>query len=170
MALEDLANFGQLVSAIAVVISLVYLALQVRQNTASLRSEAYGRALDRISEMQGRFSSDPVFAGLWARASADVGSLTPAERIRAMWALYEVFGAFEFMYLQHSVGALPEEVWQRWSRTIAWWFSNPGIAAMWCARPAPFTQSFTAYVEREARDAQADPGAQQRWTAYLRGS
>ena len=170
MTLEDLANVGQVVSAIAVVISLAYLALQVRQNTASLRSDAYGRALDRISEMQGRFASDPAFARLWARGASDVSALTPVERISAMWALYEVFGAFEFMYLQHTVGALPEEVWQRWSRTIAWWFSNPGVASMWRGRPAPFTESFTGYVEREALHAEADPDAQQRWTAYLGGS
>jgi hypothetical protein len=170
MALEDLANIGELVSAIAVVISLAYLALQVRQNTASLRSDAYGRALDRISEMQGRFASDSGFTTFWARGALDAAALTPAERIRAMWALYEAFGAFEFMYLQHALGALPDEVWERWAKTTAWWLSHPGIRTMWHARPAPFTASFTAYVEREAMAAGADPEAQQRWVAYLRGS
>ena len=41
---------------------------------------------------------------------------------------------------------------------------------MWRGRPAPFTESFTAYVEREALHAKPDSDAQQRWTAYLGGS
>jgi hypothetical protein len=43
--LETLANLGEFVSAIAVVVSLVYLAYQVRQSTHSLRTENYARAL-----------------------------------------------------------------------------------------------------------------------------
>jgi hypothetical protein len=38
MSLNDLANLGQIIGAIAVVISLIYLALQIRQNTNAVRS------------------------------------------------------------------------------------------------------------------------------------
>ena len=41
--LETLANVGEFVSAVAVVVSLIYLAFQVRQNTASLRTESHAR-------------------------------------------------------------------------------------------------------------------------------
>ena len=36
MTLEDLANFGEVIGAIAVVISLVYLAIQIRQNSTQI--------------------------------------------------------------------------------------------------------------------------------------
>ena len=38
MSLTDLANIGQVIGAIAVVISLIYVALQIRQNTNAVRS------------------------------------------------------------------------------------------------------------------------------------
>ena len=38
MNLNDLANIGQVIGAIAVVISLIYVALQIRQNTNAVRS------------------------------------------------------------------------------------------------------------------------------------
>ena len=38
MSLNDLANIGQVIGAIAVVISLIYVALQIRQNTNAVRS------------------------------------------------------------------------------------------------------------------------------------
>jgi hypothetical protein len=40
MSLNDLANLGQVIGALAVVISLIYVALQIRQNTAAIRSAA----------------------------------------------------------------------------------------------------------------------------------
>ena len=38
MSLNDLANLGQIIGAIAVVISLIYVALQIRQNTNAVRA------------------------------------------------------------------------------------------------------------------------------------
>jgi hypothetical protein len=38
MTLNDLANLGQIIGALAVVISLIYVALQIRQNTNAIRS------------------------------------------------------------------------------------------------------------------------------------
>jgi hypothetical protein len=37
MSLEDLGNIGEIAAAICVIISLIYLALQIRQNTRWLR-------------------------------------------------------------------------------------------------------------------------------------
>ena len=38
MSLEDLGNIGEFVAAVAVVVSLIYLAVQIGQNTRSLRA------------------------------------------------------------------------------------------------------------------------------------
>ena len=63
------------------------------------------------------------------------------------WAFYEMFGAFEFMYHQFQAHALPAEVWERWSATLSWWISMPGVQAWWRAKPAPFNSTFSAFVE-----------------------
>ena len=51
MTLEDLGNLGEFVAAIGVIASLVYLALQIRQNTASLRSSTH-QQLAQLSVVQ----------------------------------------------------------------------------------------------------------------------
>jgi hypothetical protein len=40
MNLNDLANLGQIIGAAAVVVSLIYVALQIPQNTNAVRSAA----------------------------------------------------------------------------------------------------------------------------------
>jgi len=168
--LETLANLGQLVGAIAVVVSLVYLAYQVRQSTESLRTENYARALERVAAMQARLSSDAAFSAIVTRGAIDPLRLTAEERVQFTWTFYEMFGAFEFMFHQSESGALPREVWQRWSDTLAWWISLPGVRAWWLARPAPFSASFTSHVDERLQTGLPDPAAAKRWSAYLRGS
>jgi len=148
----------------------VYLALQVRQNTQSIRTENYGRALDRVAAMQSALSRDTEFSQFFARGVTDVSRLTPAERIQFTWAFYEAFGAFEFMFSAERSGALPGEVWQRWSATVVWWLSFPGVRSWWHHRPVPFTPSFTAWVEEILRSDSADPVAARRWEDFLRGA
>ena len=167
--LETLANVGEFVSAVAVVISLIYLAFQVRQNTASLRTENYARALERVANMQARLSSDAAFTTIVARGAADPARLTATERMQFSWTFYEMFGAFEFMFHQSESNALAAEVWQRWADTLSWWMSLPGVRAWWAARPAPFSASFTRYVEEQLQKGPSDPGATGRWITFLRG-
>ncbi len=58
MDMQSLANFGEVVGAIVVVLSLIYLAVQVRQNTQAQRTENYSRALDRLAAIQSMLGQD----------------------------------------------------------------------------------------------------------------
>jgi hypothetical protein len=155
---------------VAVIVSLVYLALQVRQNTQSLRTENYGRALDRIAAMQSQLSRETELSRFFSKGVADPSLLTPAERIRFTWALYEAFGAFEFMYDAAKSRALPEEVWVRWSSTVMWWLSFPGVQSWWRHRPVPFSASFTSFVEDILRENVFDRASTRRWQAFVAGT
>jgi hypothetical protein len=95
--------------------------------------------------------------------------LTPLERLRFSWALYEMFGAAEFMYLQFRQNALPAAVWGRWEATLVWWLSPPGMAAWWVARPAPFAEGFEVFATRILRERRMDPAVLARWQGFVAG-
>ncbi len=50
MTLEDFANVSEILGAIAVVATLIYLSLQVRQNTRAVRTDAYHKATQQLWE------------------------------------------------------------------------------------------------------------------------
>ena len=106
--LQSLANIGEIVGAVAVVVSLVYLAVQVRQNTKAQQSENFSRALDRIAAMQATLSQDSETAVIFSNGVSDTATLSPRERLQFTWAMYELFGAFEFLYLSSRQNAIPE--------------------------------------------------------------
>jgi hypothetical protein len=168
--LQDLANLGEFISSVAVIVSLVYLAIQVRQNTASIRTENFARALERVSAMQSLLFENGELARLQAQGVLDPCTLTPKERLQLTWWLSEAFGAFEFMFHQAQSGALPDEVWSRWSATTAWWVSFPGVQAWWQSRPTPFSQGFTSFVDGLIRDGGFDSEAVKRFNKFLAGT
>ena len=170
MQLQDLANLAASVSSVAVILSLIYLAIQVRQNTASIRTETFARALERVSAMQSVLFENGDLARLQAQGVLDPSKLTREERLQLTWWLSEAFGAFEFMFHQAETGALPDEVWNRWSATAAWWVSFPGVQAWWHARPTPFSPSFTAFVDTLIRNGKFDLESAHRFDRFLAGT
>ena len=165
--LESLANLGEVIGAIAVVVSLIYLAIQVRQSTHAQRTENFSRALDRVAAMQAALSQDSETSAIFSRGVADPSKLTPKERTQFTWAMYELFGAFEFMFLASKTNSIPEEVWERWSAAVGFWLSFSGVQAWWGARPIPFTNSFTSYIDALLEDNPADTGFRARYEAFI---
>lgn len=115
MDLQSLANIGEVIGAVVVVLSLVYLAIQVRQSTQAQRTENYARALERLAAMQSVLGQDDEISLVFSKGVVDSSKLTPQERVRFTWSLYEAFGAFEFMFHASKTDAIVEEVWSRWS-------------------------------------------------------
>ena len=169
MDLDSLAKLGEFIGGFFVVVSLIYLAHQVRQNTRSLRSENYARILERMSDVQSRLSGDSELNRIVAVGAEDAEQLTRAERLRFSWAMYELFGAAEFMYLQYREKALPQSVWDRWEASLVWWLSHPGMQAWWAAKPAPLAVEFQQFGDELLRTRQMNPETVTRWRSFIAG-
>lgn len=167
MELQDLANIGEFVSGVVVVITLAYLALQIRQNTKSLRMENYARALDRLATMQASLARDGDMAVLISRGAEDGSSLSPRERLQFNWFFTEFFGALEFMFHAAEDRALPDAVWGRWAYAAAFWLSLPGVRSWWHNVPIRFTPGFTAFIETVLTDDSYDPALIRRFGDYI---
>jgi len=163
--LDQLASIGELLGGVGVILSLLYLAFQLRDHSRGLRSESYGRSLDRLARMQERFAEDSDFSKIYNKGLANPESLSVEERIRFTWGCTEMFGDFEYMHYQHRQGDLPEEIWHRWRETIKFWLSFPGIRAWWHGKPSPFSIEFSSFVEDCIRDGYQPerPGAWPNW-------
>ena len=165
--LQTLANIGEIIGAVTVVLSLIYVAVQIRQSTQAQRTENYSRAMDRIAAIQSSLSQDDELSRIFSKGVLDTTNLTSQERLRFTWSLYEAFGAFEFMFHTSKTDAIPEEVWKRWSAAVAWWLTFPGVQNWWTSRPTPFTDSFTLFVESLLEDNPTDVDSSQRYQEFI---
>ena len=152
MELNELANIGELLGGIGVILSLMYLAFQLRDQSRGLRSESYGRSLDRLARIQERLSEPSDFSRNYNQGLTKPQSLSVEERINFTWACTEMFGAFEYMHYQHSQGSLPDKIWSRWHETIKFWLTFPGVQAWWHGKPTPFSEDFCLLVEKSIKE------------------
>jgi len=110
--LQDLGNIGEFVGALGVVVSLVYLARQMIQNTQSVRAASFNSMVQNSIRLLEHSFRDPEFAAFLAKAEADPSSLTESERVRwdsYMTAVWRHFGNLQYA---NRVGTLDKQMWQ----------------------------------------------------------
>ena len=82
MTLQDLGDIGERVGAIGVVVSLVYLAIQIRQNTRSVRSASFQEAIRDVIAITDALGTDEELSRIYWKGLADFESLEQDERRR----------------------------------------------------------------------------------------
>jgi hypothetical protein len=156
MSLEDLGNIGEFVAAVAVVISLIYLAVQIRQNTAQtrqnirvVRASAFQNITDRVTRWNDSLAGDPELARIYASGLLDPRSLNDVERIRFETHAGNAFRHWEDIFLLRRDGLVDDEVWE--ARKAQWkvFFAEPGMKWIWGRRKASMVSSFQAFIDTE---------------------
>ena len=62
MSLSDVGNMAEAVAAVAVVVSLVYLAIQIQQNTKAVRASSYQEVANGVTDFQSSLAQNEGFS------------------------------------------------------------------------------------------------------------
>jgi hypothetical protein len=147
MTLGDLADIGELVSSVAVIISLVYLAMQVRSNTETSRTTTYQAIVSDFGAVNSSVASSPELSGIFSEALERYQDLEPNDQARMSQLFYMTFRCFENIFYQHRKGYLEEELWIGWARLMVTYFRRPGFQAWWRLRRDVFSDKFAKFLE-----------------------
>ena len=109
MTLQDLANLGEVIGAIAVIISLIYLAVQIRENTQAMQREATQDIIRSLNEQLRFVIESPDLAALYLKASERPEELTAEERFRFQSVVTFSFTIFELALGYHRDKMLSDE-------------------------------------------------------------
>ena len=167
MNLEQFSQVGEVIAAIAVVVSLVYLAIQLRQNTEQMRSQAF----DLVTGQRTRFLRPLVDNGelsrIVTRGLGAVERLDASEYFRFGMYLYGLFVDLELGFKKWRAGQLGEEEWRAWEAAVLWWLRTPGAAAWWKTAPTGFTPTFITYIDGLMEQPDPEPDKTSRIVAML---
>ncbi len=148
MTIQDLGSIGELVAALATVVTLAYLAIQIRQNTASLRTAAELDLSQQIAMFHARISAQPDLARIWDAAASDFESLGPDEVRRLRWLVAELFLIYEGQYQVFRSGHINEMSWGAKRDVMLGLLENPKISEWWENRMTPFSEEFFREIEK----------------------
>lgn len=124
MNLENFANLADIVSSIGVVVSLIYVSVQIRQNTRAQKAATYNTLTSNTVAILSPFLAEPEITEFIVRVQTDPGAATPAEKLRFHTFLLIGFRHWDNLYFQFRTGALDKEMWQSYDRTMSKWMDN----------------------------------------------
>lgn len=166
MTLEDLGNLGDFIGGIAVVVTLVYLALQVRQNnrllqanTASVRAGSAIAITERLVGVNQSLVEDASLAEIFVRELSSPGSIRGADRVRLDTLLQSMFISLENILKLVEAGAIEPKDWEPWSRHLRNWLRNPSVRAWWHRQRSPFGEELQAHVRALLAEIDGPPAA-----------
>ena len=85
MTLEQFAYVGEILAALSVVVSLIYVARQLGQNTAMMRVAAGSEAVERDFEIVAPLIQSRELAEVWMKGETEFSSLEPADQTRLIF-------------------------------------------------------------------------------------
>ena len=137
---------AQLVGALAVVLSLVYVASEFRQSQALSSSQLEEYLYGRVLEMNRLVIENPDLASIRARARSS-SDLSPSDSVRFLAFEHIYYDSWERAYDGYTDGILEPRAWAEWDE----WFaaearSRPRFG--WTDNRRNFTGDFAAYVDR----------------------
>jgi hypothetical protein len=148
LKLQDYANLADIVSGAAIVITLIFLILGVRENTIITRAGTYDRNIDSLIDVKALLAVDPGLAeNYMAVDRGEWADLSPDEQFRIRVVFEMFFGVYEKTYFARKYGHIGESEWTRFQRQVCIHYGrvsrNPGMAD---TMRIVMTDEFFAYV------------------------
>jgi hypothetical protein len=154
MSLADLAS---LASSVAVLVSLLFLGLQIRQSNRNQRSLMQQGRSTRNVDLLSRLS-DPRLSDIWVRVSAGE-TLADAEYFMLYGYTASVFWSYEDCFFQFRSGMLDAKSWASDVATLKRLLSNPAYRAVWRAVRSALGDEYRSFLDGLAVEAKHNPPA-----------
>ena len=152
MSLEDIGNIGELVSAVGVVISLIYLAFQVRDNSKFVRENSeFLRATHDVSSNEGvaqarkNYFDHPELLDIEFRGNR-CDALDFEEKTKYYLLVSGTFENHFTYFLQYERGLTSEAVWNYWSSYFDDYCKHEGVKRWWVKAEHRFPDNFRKYI------------------------
>ena len=143
-----LGNYGEFFGAIAVVASLIYLAVQIRQNTHQMRRTQMDAGAAQFSVPRMAIVTDRGLAELFVKASETPDDLDAADLLRLDMLSHEAMWAFFHTWDRARFGSIDREDWDSSARpAMEMYFAGEVVRRWWESNKQGFPQAFRAEVE-----------------------
>ena len=138
MTIQDFGALGELVAAVAVVITLVYLTIQVRQGNSLARAQTRQSMMEQVRADLHKMIDEPSILYCFSKEEA----LTPDEKAKFTSWLAAAMRQREYEWSQYRNGVIDRATWETYQslipqhlgtqRALKWWqkstqFLDPGF-------------------------------------------
>jgi len=147
MTWDAIGAIGELVGAAGVLLSIIYLALQVKQNTEENRVLRGQTLVTGIADASALIADNPDLSAIVRNGMLDFDSLDETERFRFSFVFFSIMAKYDFSYHQKLAGRIDPNLWTQTDYEIATFVNLPGLKRWWEKDKLRFTVEFRGYVD-----------------------
>jgi hypothetical protein len=143
---EMLAAIGQLAAVFVGIPSLIYLAIQIREQTKERRQSAVHALTVQWGDLTGSLHDNAETAAIFLRGMESFADLDAVSKLRFSAFFNRLINIFEGMYFSHCQGILTASSWRAVERTMSDLIAYPGVQQWWETRRHWHTEQFDRVV------------------------
>ena len=144
---DAVGSIGELVAATGALAALVYLAMQIGQNSRAVQTSTHQAVTQTLSDWTALIGSNPEVAELWFKGRTDFGALSKVEAMRFGALLNSILRTIEFAYCQGEAGALPRDIWRGMEAALAAPLMHAGCREAWRLMRFRYQPEFAEWVD-----------------------
>lgn len=144
---DAIGAVGEVIGATAVVITLAYLAIQIRQSTDATRAASHHSIVEALNAGNIAQAKDAELAELWVTGLKDRSALSVAacQRFDSLCLTY--FHVFDSLWYSAKVGTAERDLLLSEEKGFTFLMNSPGVYSWWTANPYAFSLEFRTYME-----------------------
>ena len=145
---------GEILGAIGVIVTVAYLAIQIRHNTKALHLNSFQHDGEQMNRLSLSIVENPQFAGVVSKAFQNPQELADAEYVQFNSFLIANFHVFETLYYGYTNGTVPENLWKAEESGLKNMLAQPVVSDWWekIIEIGPYTKEFREHVESIRKD------------------
>ena len=148
MTLQELASIAEILGAVGVIGSLIFVGWQIRENTIATKAHIHEQVTQNyLSWLNSAIANPEAYATGIRATEADFSNLSDREKTVFFGTALGFFKHFELMYVQNRKGIMDEEIWEAWRAYILMYFHQPGVQVWWKSRKEAFIPEFREFLE-----------------------
>jgi len=148
VTLSDLGNVGEFIASIGVVVSLVYLGIQIRQNSRIVKAATHHSSSRAWTELEVALATDSEAPRILLKGNRSYAELNLEERFRYSLLMRAILHQHEDDFVQVREGLIDANKIARHRRPVAEALAGPAARDWWTANAHLFSQDFQDFVAR----------------------
>ena len=145
--LEIIQIVSSVVGSVAVALTVVYLAMEIRASTRATYSQTYQTAVAALGDMAAIVGDTKEKSRIYAVGMATPERLDEDEYLQFAYLGISLFRKYENAYFQYRSGMIDDEFWDGHRDNLLWFFHRPGTQRWWRERRLGFSKPFREYLE-----------------------
>ena len=146
-SLKKFHRVGELIAVFAVVVSLIFVGIEIAQNNQLTRETSTQRLVSELRSVQRALSDNADFACLYGRATQDYLSLSGSERLRFSGYVLSLFQVYQEMHILMRRDRIEPEIWQGAHALLLESMQLRGLQEWFTTRRHWFSEDFQQYIE-----------------------